>query len=130
MRVETALVMVYSNLEPDPSHVYHASSPDGPWTNIGSSQQAQFWTIQPASPLKELGYFAAGYPSSAISQNIPAANQLLPAVVALLFIAVLVAGIPLTVRRRRQLVDGVDDEASNEHQGAHRSKLLPSWIMR
>jgi hypothetical protein len=100
------LVMVYSNLEPDPSYVYYANSSDGPWTNIGSSQQAQFWTIQPGSPVTGLGYFAAGYPSNAISRNSLGTNQLLPAAVALLIVAVLLSGIPLNVIRRRRLADG------------------------
>jgi hypothetical protein len=94
------LVMTYSDVEPDPSFVYYAASADGPWTNIGSAQQAQFWTIRPGSPLTRLGYFAAGYPAGAVAEN-SLSNQLLPAVVALLIVAVLVAGIPLAVIRRR-----------------------------
>ena len=103
------VVMVYSNLEPDPSFVYNAATLDSPWRNLGSSQQAQFWTIQPASPTRELGYFAAGYPSNAISSA--ATSQLLPAAVALLIIGVLVAGIPLAIVRRRPLLVGTDEES-------------------
>jgi hypothetical protein len=108
------LVMVYSNLQLDPSYVYHAASPDGPWSNLGSSPQAQFWTIQPGSPPRELGYFAAGYPSSAISQNGSGSTQLLPVAVALLIVAVLVAGIPLAAIRRRLAAAGVDDEPTDQ----------------
>jgi hypothetical protein len=108
------LVMIYSNLEPDPSFVYNASSLEGSWRNLGSSQQAQFWTIQPANPIRDLGYFAAGYPTNAISQNSPRMNQLLPAAVALLIIAVLVAGIPIAVVRRRNLLAGTDEESIEE----------------
>lgn len=101
------LVMSYSGVEPDPSFVYYAASADGPWTNIGSAQQAQFWTIRPASPLTRLGYFAAGYPSDAITKN-SLGSQLLPALVALLIVGILVAGIPLAVIRRRR--DGSADD--------------------
>ena len=94
---------------PDPSYVYQSRTAAGPWANIGSSQQAQFWTVQPASPVKTLGYFAAGYPANAISQS-TSGNLLLPVVVALLIIAVLVAGIPLGVLRRRRSAGGADDE--------------------
>jgi hypothetical protein len=106
------LVMRYSDVELDPSYVYYAVSPDGPWTNIGSSQQAQFWTIQPAKPVITFGYFAAGYPSNAISHN-SLSNQLLPAAVAVLIIGILVGGIPLAIMRRRQL-DGGSEDGPNE----------------
>ena len=111
-----SLVMVYSNFELDPSYVYYASDPSGPWTNIGSSQQAQFWTIQPASPVRELGYFAAGYPSDAISHNTSATNQLLPVVVAALILAVVLAGIPLAVIRRRNQGGGDESESNREEE--------------
>ncbi len=107
------LVMTYSDLEPDPSYVYQARSRDGPWTNIGSAPQAKFWTIQPASTVVTLGYFAAGYPSSAISHN-SLRNQLLPAAVALLILGVLVAGVPLAVIRRRRLVTDAGAETEEE----------------
>jgi hypothetical protein len=103
------LVMTYSDLEPDPSYVYQAGSRDGPWTNLGSSQQAQFWTIQPASTVLTLGYFAAGYPSSAISHS-SVRSQLLPAAVALLIVGVLIAGLPLAIVRKRRLVDDPEPE--------------------
>jgi hypothetical protein len=102
------LVMSYSGVEPDPSFVYYADSADGPWKNIGSAQQAQFWTIRPSSPLTRLGYFAAGYPSDAVAKN-SLGNQLLPAVIALLIVGVLVAGIPLAVIRRRREATSADD---------------------
>jgi hypothetical protein len=107
------LVMVYSNLELDPSSVYHATSPDGPWSNLGSAQQAQFWTIQPGNPPRELGYFAAGFPSNAVSQNGPGNSQLLPAAVALLIVGVLVAGIPLEALRRRKAAARAENDEIN-----------------
>ncbi len=33
------LVLIYSNLEPDPSDIYQAPAPDGPWTKLPRSQQ-------------------------------------------------------------------------------------------
>lgn len=107
------LVLVYSNLELDSSNVYTSTNPDGPWTNLGSSQQAQFWTIRPANGVKTLGYFAAGYPSDAISQSGPNRNQLLPAAVAILISAVLLAGLPIAIMRRRHPPSGSDDDTTD-----------------
>ena len=45
--------------------VFDAYSPDGPWTNIGASAQAQIWTID--TKTDKLGYFSAGYPSNSVS---------------------------------------------------------------
>ncbi len=108
------LVMRYSNLTPDPSFVYRASSPDGPWTNIGASQQAQPWTID--TKTDQLGYFAAGYPSGAISKTTPSNSQLLPATIAVLIVLVLLGGIPLTIMRRRQARSGAADEDEEEDE--------------
>ena len=101
------IVMVYSNLEPDPSYVYRAPGPDGPWTNIGSSAQAQVWTIN--TKTDQLGYFAAGYPAGSIS-NGGGTSQILPITIAVLIVAVLLGGIPLTILRRRQAAAGDADE--------------------
>ena len=94
------LVMRYSNLEPDPSYVYLAQSANGPWTNIGANSQAQPYTIDVKTD--QLGYFAAGYPSGAVSKSSSSNSQLLPATIAVLIVLVLVGGIPLTIIRRRQ----------------------------
>jgi len=59
-------VMRYSHLAPDPSFVYRSDSANGPWTNIGASQQAQPYTIDVKTDV--LGFFAGGYPSGAIAQ--------------------------------------------------------------
>jgi hypothetical protein len=105
------LVMRYSNLEPDPSYVYRASSPDGPWTNIGANSQAQPYTID--TKTDQLGYFAAGYPAGAVSKTGSANSQLLPITIAILIILVLVGGVPLTIIRRRQArgeIPGEEDD--------------------
>jgi hypothetical protein len=105
------LKLVYSAIVPAPSSVYFATSPDGPWRDIGALQQAQPFTIDTST--KGLGYFAAGYPSTAIQGG--STSQLLPIVVAVLIVGVLVAGIPLTfLRRRHSLLVGTDEESIEE----------------
>ena len=105
------LVMRYSNLVVNPSFVYRAQSPDGPWTNIGANSQAQIWTIDVKTD--QLGYFAAGYASNAISNTPGGGNQVLPIAVAALIIVVLLAGIPLAIVRRRQARGTVDGEGED-----------------
>ncbi len=94
------LVFRYSNLEPDPSYVYRADSVDGPWTRLDVQQQAQIYTISTSTD--QLGYFAAGFSGNAISTTGSSGQNILPIVVAVLIAAVLLAGVPLTVLRRRQ----------------------------
>ncbi len=105
----STLVLRYSNLVVDPSFVYRADSPDGPWTNIGASAQAQIWTID--TKADKLGYFAAGFPSNSVSKGGGGGNtQILPVTIAVLIVAVLVGGIPLTILRRRQAARGGENE--------------------
>lgn len=105
----STLVLRYSNLVVDPSFVYRADSPDGPWTNIGASAQAQIWTID--TKADKLGYFAAGFPSNSVSKGGGGGStQILPVTIAVLIVAVLVAGIPLTILRRRQAARGGENE--------------------
>jgi hypothetical protein len=109
------LVLRYSNLVLPPSFVYRAASSDGPWTNLGASAQAQVWTIE--THTNQLGYFAAGYPSGAVAPGAGGTGQLLPIIVAVLIAAVLIAGIPLSVLRRRQARAGgreTDEEDDEE----------------
>ena len=104
------LVLRYSNLVPDPSYIYRAGSPDGPWTDIGANQQAQVYTI--ATRTDELGYFAAGFPSNAVSTG-GGGVQLLPVTIAILIVLVLLGGVPLALIRRRQArgeIPGEDEE--------------------
>jgi hypothetical protein len=109
----STLVMRYSNLVVDPSFVYRADSPDGPWTNIGAAAQAQIWTID--TKTDKLAYFAAGYPQGAVSTGGGGSSQILPVTIAILIVAVLVGGIPLTILRRRQArAGGADDEDDEE----------------
>jgi len=94
------LVMRYSNVAQDPSYIYQAKTVDGPWTQLKAAQQAQLWTV--ATQTDQLGYFSAGFPSSAISTGGSSNQQILPIIVAVLIVAVLLAGLPLTVMRRRR----------------------------
>jgi hypothetical protein len=97
----------YSDVVPAPSLIYLAPSPDGPWTSIGGSPSQQF-TLNTTT--HQLGYFAAGYPADATRPS-STSSQLLPIAVAVLIVAVLVAGVPLAVlRRRRAGGAGSDDE--------------------
>jgi hypothetical protein len=105
---EANVTMLYSNLEPDPSAIYHADDPNGPWTSIGAQSQAQPYTTWQRT--KSFGYFAAGYPSSSPP---PAptigGGQTLPIIVAVLIVIVILAGLPLAVLRRRQSSAEEDD---------------------
>jgi hypothetical protein len=96
------LVFRYSDIVPAPSNFYQASTVDGPWTSVGGADGAPF-TLQ--TTVSEFGYFAAGYPSSSkpASGVTVGGGQLLPIAVAVLIIAVLVAGIPLAIMRRRRM---------------------------
>jgi hypothetical protein len=105
------LVVRYSNLEPAPSDVYFASDPGGPWKALGITQEAQVFTV--ATSTKQLGYFAAGYPSASAPPGAPSVgggSQTLPIIVAVLIVLVILAGIPLTVLRRRQSRGEVEEE--------------------
>jgi hypothetical protein len=97
----------YSNLEPDPTTIYQASDPNGPWMALPRTQQGQPFTI--VTSTTTFGYFAAGYPSaSPPSGSVTVGGQLLPIVVAVLIVIVILAGLPLAVARRRRS-SGTDD---------------------
>lgn len=108
LAMASTLLFRYSDVVPAPSFIYLAPSPDGPWKSIGGSPDQQF-TLNTTT--RELGYFAAGYPADATRPS-TTSSQLLPIAVAVLIVAVLVAGIPLAVLRRRRAgnADTADDE--------------------
>jgi len=95
----------YSDLVPAPSTVYLAVDPNGAWKSIGGSDSQQFLI---ATGTSQLGYFAAGYPGNSTRPS-SSASQLLPVGVAVLILAVLVAGIPLAMVRRRRAAGEVED---------------------
>jgi hypothetical protein len=108
------LVFRYSDLVPAPSTFYRAAGTDGPWKSIGGSDSAPF-TLQTTTG--ELGYFAAGYPAN--STPAPGVTvgggQVLPIALALLIIAVLLAGIPLAIMRRRR--SGTEPHEPDDEDG-------------
>jgi hypothetical protein len=99
----------YSDVVPAPSFIYLAPSPDGPWKSIGGSPSQQF-TLNTTT--RGLGYFAAGYSADSTRPS-TTTSQLLPIAVAVLIVAVLVAGIPLAVLRRRR-TGGTDSDDEDE----------------
>lgn len=101
-----SIELFYSNLMPPPSFVYLSAGAGQPWKSIGG-QNGQPYTFVTIS--NELGYFAAGYPtgSSGSSQS---TSRLVPILVAGLIAAVLAAGIPLSIVRRRRDADAEDDQ--------------------
>lgn len=101
------VAMRYSNLVPAPSFVYVADDPNGPWKNIGGTENQQF-VIR--ADTTQLGYFAAGYPANATNKTSSGTSQLLPIAVAVLIIGVLVAGIPLAMVRRRRAGGEADED--------------------
>jgi hypothetical protein len=109
---KASLVMRFSDLVPAPSTAYYATSADGPWTSIGALSQAQPFTID--TTIDKFGYYAAGYPSSAVAPSTGGNSQLLPIAIAVLIIAVLVAGVPLAIIRRRRAPDGGEEEEDSE----------------
>jgi hypothetical protein len=90
--------------------VYYATSPAGPWTSIGALSQAQPFTID--TTIDKFGYYAAGYPSSAVSPSAGGNSQLLPIAIAVLILAVILAGIPLAIIRRRRAPDHGEEDDS------------------
>jgi len=90
--------MIFSNVLPAPSNIYNAPADGGVWKSIGPNPQAQPYTIN--SETSQFGYFAVGFPASAVSGG-GFESQVLPIVAALLIVGVLIAGVPLAIVRRR-----------------------------
>jgi len=109
------LELRYSNVAQDPSYIYRARSLEGSWTRLGVQQQAQLYAI--STQTDQLGYFSAGFPSSAIAATTSSNQEIVPIIVAGLIVAVLLAGVPLTVMRRRRPRAGVRrDEEDDEDE--------------
>lgn len=98
----SSLTLRYSNLEPDPSSIYNASDPNGPWTSLGRSDQSQPYTTN--TQTSTLGYFGGGYMTAATPPGsvTVGGGQTLPIVIAVLIVVVVLAGLPLAVVRRRR----------------------------
>lgn len=96
------LELRYSTLKADPSNVYVASDPGGPWKSLGRNQNSQLFVAD--TQTTQLGYFAAGNPATTPppgTVNIGGGSNALPLIVAALIVLVVVAGIPLAIIRRR-----------------------------
>ena len=92
----------YSNLKPDPSTIYEAQDPNGPWSAPGRPQPTSPYVIETTTTT--FGYFAAGYkatspPPGSVTVG---GGQTLPIVVAVLIVIVILAGLPFAVARRRR----------------------------
>jgi hypothetical protein len=71
----------------------------GPWTQLAPSTPAHDGTIDTSTD--RLGYFAAGYPSNAVS-HIGGGSHLLPLMAAAVIVAVLLVVISVSIVRRRR----------------------------
>jgi hypothetical protein len=107
---DALITLTYTDQLPAPSDVY-AYHGDGPWQKLGSTGSAAPFSI--AERTTFIGCFAAGYPSNAAQAaqgTRVGGGQGLPILVALAILAVVLAGIPLAVLRRRSTGEGEDDE--------------------
>jgi hypothetical protein len=105
------LVLRYSNLLQDPSDVYFATDPAGPWSRLVVAQQSQPYTLDTTT--RQFGYFGAGIPQGSGSPGPKPVGgaQVLPIVAAVLIVVVVLAGLPVAVlRRRRGAAAGPGDE--------------------
>ena len=100
----------YSTLEPDPTNVYFASDPAGPWKTIPTVRTGEPFVIDGST--SAFGYFAAGYPTASPASGAVriGGGQVLPIVVAVIIGLVVLAGLPLALLRRRQSRDGVEED--------------------
>lgn len=104
------LVLVYSNLQADPTDVYQAQSVNGPWVKRPRSQPGQPFTIETTT--NTFGYFAAGYAAATPASGAVkvGGGQTLPIIVAVLIVVVVLAGLPLAIVRRRRGGASEDDD--------------------
>jgi hypothetical protein len=88
--------------EPPPTTIY-LSPPDrqGPWLALSGAKFDPYLHFISA-PMAMLGCFAVGYPTLHLDGGLRIGGPILPIVTAALIVVVLLAGIPLAIRRRRQ----------------------------
>jgi hypothetical protein len=98
---DVLISLTYSTGIPGPSAIYGYQD-NGPWQKIGATGSSAPYSI--AAQAHWLGCFAAGSPNSA-SPSSPgsgaAGGQTLPLLVGVLIVIVLLAALPLLLRRRR-----------------------------
>jgi hypothetical protein len=98
---DALVTLTFSDQLPAPSSIYEYQG-KGPWENIGSTGSAAPFSI--SARATKLGCFAGGYPANAkqtASGVRVGGGQTLPVVIAIAILAVVLAGIPLAVVRRR-----------------------------
>ncbi|MBJ7599726.1 MAG: hypothetical protein DLM67_26830 [Candidatus Nephthysia bennettiae] len=98
---DVLVTLTFSDQLPAPSSVYEYQG-SGPWGNIGSTGTAAPFSI--SARAGKLECFAGGYPASAkqsASGVRVGGGQTLPIVIAVAILAVVLAGIPLALVRRR-----------------------------
>jgi hypothetical protein len=84
--------------QPLPNAIYYAPGLDGPWESLGGRfDQITYLMSATAS---QLGCFAVGYPTPKPSSGPRLGGALLPLVTAILISVVILAGLPLALRRR------------------------------
>jgi hypothetical protein len=98
---DVLVTLTFSDQLPAPSSVYEYQG-SGPWNNLGSTGTAAPFSISVRAT--KLGCFAGGYPANAkqtASGVRVGGGQTLPIVIAVAILAVVLAGIPLALVRRR-----------------------------
>jgi hypothetical protein len=98
---DVLVTLTFSDQLPAPSAVYEYQD-SGPWQNLGSTGTAAPFSI--SARAARLGCFAGGYPANA-KQTASGARvgggQTLPILIAVAILAVVLAGVPLALVRRR-----------------------------
>jgi len=87
--------------------IYFSPARDGPWKAIGGRFDLN--TYQTTAPISSFGCFAVGYANPNPGSAPRIGGSLLPAVAAGLIVIVLLAGIPLAVRRRHRRGEESDE---------------------
>jgi hypothetical protein len=98
---DVLVTLTFSDQLPAPGSIYEYQA-NGPWENIGSTGTAAPFSI--SARASKLGCFAGGYPAKAnqsASGVKVGGGQTFPIVIAIAILAVVLAGIPLALVRRR-----------------------------
>ena len=94
--------------QPMPSHVYSGPQPAGPWSSLGG--EPDYSTFVLVAPAASFGCFAVGYPTPKPGAGPTVGGSILPLVTAGAIVLVLLAGIPLGLRRRRVGAGSASDD--------------------
>ena len=116
------LRLLYSTVLPAPSTIYVAQA-GGTWQALNSSASTSTGCSDITTQTATLGYFMAGYPSNSTTSTGGArvgGGQLLPIIVALAILVVVLAGIPLAIVRRRQVLAEGEEEPPEPRRPSRR----------